>query len=74
MNVWKQFERLAGKSELKVGTVLGVVGNESILSDHGGNHFRAIGTSVSVGNKAYVKDGAITGSAPALPDVGVIWV
>jgi hypothetical protein len=74
MNVWKQFERLMGPSEFRVGEVVSVGAYESILADAGGDQFKAKGTGLSVGQKAFVKDGVIQGQAPDLTDVGILYV
>jgi len=54
MNVWKQFEGLQRGSRLKVAEVVSVGTSESVLQDHAGQSFRALGTSVSVGAKVLV--------------------
>ena len=75
-NIWKRFERLRPDAEIRVGTVMAHDGDtgESVLEDAGGAEFRAVGTSVGVGSNAYVKDGVVTGWAPALTNVGILYV
>jgi len=74
MNVWKQFEGLQRGSGLRVAEVVSVGASDSTLQDHAGQTFKALGTSVSVGSKAFVKDGVIQSGAPDLTDVGVLYV
>jgi hypothetical protein len=68
MNIWSKFKRLTGKKEVRVGTITAHSGNESILEDPYGNAFIALGTSVSVGSKAFVEDGKVVSAAPSLPE------
>jgi hypothetical protein len=74
MNVWKQFAELQRGSGLKVAEVVSVGTSESVLQDHAGQTFRALGTSVSIGAKAFVKDEVIQSEAPDLTDVGILYV
>ena len=74
MNIWKQFQQLQKTADLRVGEIISIDGAESVMQDAGGNQFRAIGTSVPVGSKAFVKDGIITGQAPDLANAGVHYV
>lgn len=74
MNAWKRFQKLAGGYSLRVGEVVAVYGQETVLADNGGNRFRATGTGVALGHMAYVQDGVVIGEAPALVDVGIQWV
>ena len=74
-NLFVKFKRLY-TTDLMVGTVLSVdaVNGTTSLTDINGLTYIALGTSVSAGNKAYVKDGQIQGQAPALiqqPDITV---
>lgn len=70
-NIYTQFAKLAIRDFI-VGTVLSISGEYSTLEDPNGFQFTALGTNVSPGNNAYVKDGIITGQAPTLPTSEVI--
>jgi len=70
-NIYSSFASLS-KVDLMVGTVK-VVGTESsTLEDMNGYEFIAIGTSVSVDNKAFVLNGIIQGLAPDLTESEVL--
>lgn len=47
-------------------TVAAHLGTQSQVTTNSGNSFMADGTSVAVGQKAWVQDGRITGAAPEL--------
>lgn len=74
MNVWKWFAGLTGQTRLQVARVVSFDGSESVVADHGGRQYRAIGTGVAVGKMAYIKDGAIQTEAPDLTDIGIQYV
>ena len=67
-NLWMKFRRLLPDNPLIIVTVAAVnTDGTSIVSTVGGGSMRVIGTTVAVGQKAYVKDRAIVGKAPDLP-------
>lgn len=74
MNVWKQFAELQRGSGLMVADVVSVGATESVLEDRAGQQFTALGISVEVGDRVFVKDGIIQGQAPSLTDAGVVYV
>jgi hypothetical protein len=68
LNSWAQFDKLFDKRKMRLGTVTShdsTVG-ESVLTEPGGAVFRAIGTTVAIGNMAFVIDGKVDRQAPAL--------
>lgn len=66
-NLWAKFKRLLPGDPLIVVTVAAVNSDgTSTVTTAGGSALRVIGTSVSVGDKAYIKGGAIIGEAPNL--------
>lgn len=73
-NIYTQFKKLY-KTDLTVVTVTAIdaVNGVSTVQDLNGLSFLALGTSVSPGNKAYVKDGQIQGTAPSL-SLFEVWV
>jgi len=66
INLYAKFSKLT-TTDFRVGTVVSVGTETSLLTDPNGYSFTAIGTSVSAGNNAYVRDGIIQGQAPSLP-------
>ncbi|MBF0368589.1 MAG: hypothetical protein HQL52_03940 [Magnetococcales bacterium] len=67
-NAYAKLKSLFPKTRLVVGTVdAHNADGTSTLTDASSREFTAQGTSVSVGNKAFVQDGRITGEAPSLP-------
>ena len=70
LNAWTQFDRLFDKRKLRVGTVTAhdATTDESVLDDYGGSTFRAVGTTVAIGDKAFVIDGKVDREAPALTE------
>jgi len=73
-NIWKQFERLTEKGPMVIVEVISHDNGSSTVENTTGHQFIAIGTSVAVGDKAYVKDGEIVGTAPDLPHYGPIYI
>ena len=65
-NLYTEFSGLV-KSDLLIGEVLSVGTETSELEDPNGYSFIAIGTSVSIGDMAFVKAGIIQSTAPTLP-------
>lgn len=66
-NLWARFRRLLPGDPLIVVTVAGINGDgTSTVTTPGGGAIRVIGNSVAVGDKAYIKGGAIIGEAPNL--------
>lgn len=66
MNLFKRFERLIPRPILRVATVLSVDGTSVRLEEANGGTSIATGTA-TVGQKVYVREGAIVGPAPNLP-------
>ncbi|KFN42350.1 hypothetical protein [Arenimonas oryziterrae] len=67
-NLWREFEGLLPSRTKLIGTVNAHNGDDtSTLTLPEGGTLRAIGTSVSIGSKAYVQDGRVLGLAPDLP-------
>jgi hypothetical protein len=70
VNIWKRFKALIPDDPLliaKVETIDTLRGTSSVLP-LGGGHMVVRGTSVAVGNFAFVRGGAIEGPAPNLGD------
>lgn len=66
-NLWAKFRRLLPDDPMLVVTVNSVnADGTSTVTTAAGGAMRVIGTSVAVGDKAYIKGGAIIGEAPAL--------
>lgn len=72
-NPWSSFKRLTEKGRLLIVTVLSQANGESLVSSSIGQ-FKVNGTSVDVGDQAYVRNGVIEGEAPTLPSVGPFYV
>ncbi len=67
-NLWARFRRLLPGNPMIIVTVASVNSDgTSTVITAGGGAMRVLGTGVSAGLKAYVKDGAIVGTAPSLP-------
>lgn len=67
-NIWKQFEQLLPKDPLLIATVASQLSDgTSVVSFPGGGTAIVKGTSVAVGNKAFIQTGRIQGEAPNLP-------
>ena len=66
-NVYTKFKALT-TTDLRVGQVVSVDTTNGVthLQDFNGLDFTALGTSVSAGNNAYVKDGIVQGTAPSI--------
>jgi hypothetical protein len=73
VNIWSEFNKLTDKSSFTIGTIVSHDNGESIVECSTGQ-FRASGTSVNVGVKAYISNGIIVGDAPDLPTVGPFYV
>ena len=73
VNPWKRFIGLLPGGERTVGTVANINASAgtSILTLRNGVAVMVQGTSVGVGQKAFVVDGKITGQAPSLPQYDV---
>ena len=65
-NLFKQFRRLIPVAPLQVGAVLSVAEGEAVVELPGGTTLRARGAAV-VGQRVWVRDGVIEGTAPNLP-------
>lgn len=66
-NLWARFRKLLPGDPMLVVTVATVnADGTSTVTTAAGGAMRVIGNSVVVGDKAYVKGGAIIGLAPAL--------
>ncbi len=67
VNIWERFKRLLPDSSLSIVTVSAHnTDGTSTVSTYAGGSMRVLGTGVSVGQKAYVRDGAIIEEAPDL--------
>ena len=65
-NLYEQFRQLIPDPPLQAGTVVGVVGAGSVtVALPGGGLIRARG-SAAIGQKVFVRDDVIEGSAPSL--------
>lgn len=66
-NPWARFKRLIPQTPLTIVTVYSVgTDGTSIVTTSSGGSMRVFGTSVTAGNKAYIRAGAIVGPAPNL--------
>jgi len=72
-NPWSSFKRLTEKGRLMIVTIISQANGESLVASNIGQ-FRVNGTSVDVGDKAYIRNGVIEGEAPNLPSVGPFYV
>jgi len=68
-NIWTRLQKLSYSKDVRVGEVTEILaGGLSKLVDAYGQTFIATGQSVTIGNKAYVEDGTISGEAPDLDE------
>ena len=65
-NLWKAFSDLVARPPLQVATVLSVSGDVARVQLPGGGELLGRGDA-QVGEKVFVRDGAIEGAAPSLP-------
>lgn len=73
VNPWKRFIGLLPGGSRTVGTVASVsstTGTSTVTLRNGVNVV-VQGTSVGVGQKAFITDGSITGQAPSLPQYDI---
>lgn len=72
MNIYERFKDLLPGHQMQVGTVDShtAVGSSIILLPTG-RRISAIGTSVPVGQAAYIQDQRVIGPAPSLPVVPI---
>lgn len=67
-NLWKQFEGLLAPAPLLIGEVTAHRSDgKSEITLPSGETILARGTTVAVGQNAYVRDGLVEGEAPSLP-------
>ena len=68
-NIWDKFRSLLPKTPLMVGTILSIdqVKHFSRVELNGGAVIIVSGTSVSIGKKAFIRNGSIQSEAPDLP-------
>lgn len=67
MNLFAQFQRLIGRQPLQTALVVTVHGDgTSTVQSPAGNTWRVKGTSVTAGNRAYIRGDQIVSQAPAL--------
>ena len=67
-NVYKQFEALLPRRPLEIGEVYAIGGDEAFVTLPSGGVLRVRGaTGYSLGDKVFVREGAIEGKAPSLP-------
>jgi len=73
VNPWKRFIGLLPGGTRTVGTVASInnFAGTSIITLRNGSQMTARGTSVPVGQKAFVVDGQVMGQAPTLPQYEV---
>jgi len=67
-NLYREFQRLFPAAPLQVGTVSAVIGGVATVELPGGGTLQARGEA-TVGQRFFVRDGAIEGAAPVLPVV-----
>jgi len=72
-NFWTRFAKLLPQSPLLIGTVLSIdfSSGASMVQLPGGGTLNVRGTDVAVGQKAFVRNGLIEGTAPDLPVVEI---
>lgn len=66
MNLFKRFERLLPQYPLRVADVIAVVGTAVLVQEVGGARFTVRGEA-NVGDRVYIRNQVIEGSAPNLP-------
>jgi hypothetical protein len=67
MNLFAQFQRLIGRQPLQVALVVTVnADGTSTVQSPAGNTWRVKGTSVSAGNRAFIRGDQIISAAPTL--------
>ncbi|MFV0680673.1 hypothetical protein [Ottowia sp.] len=67
MNLFKQFENLLPKRPLEIGVITVVEGGSVLIELPSGQTMRARGTG-TLGDVVFVRDGALEGAAPDLPE------
>lgn len=65
-NLYEQFRRLVPEPPLQAGTVVAVGSGMVTVALPGGGLIKARG-SAAIGQKVYVRDDTVEGTAPALP-------
>ena len=70
MNLFRQFEKLLPARPLLIGTVQSVATDGLLVELLGGGTVRARGEA-AVGERVFVRDGAVEGPAPAMPVIPV---
>ena len=73
-NLWNRFWQILNVTDFRVGEVISSGTETSVLEDVNGYQFTAIGTGVTVGQKAFVRNGVIVGQAPTLTNPGDVYV
>jgi hypothetical protein len=73
-NLWVRWQSRTPEPITQVATVqsIDLTAEQSLVQLPGGALQRVTGTSVGVGQKAFVRDGAIEGPAPALEGVDIV--
>ena len=66
MNLFRQFEKLLPQRPLLIGTVTAVTTDGLLVELLGGGQVRARGEA-QVGERVFIRDGAVEGPAPAMP-------
>ena len=74
MNQWQSIKELIFDEKAKTGEVQSHQSGHSILLSDLGETFRAIGTSVSVGDKALTVDGKVICKIVSTYSTDIIWV
>lgn len=67
MNLFAQFQKLVGRQPLQIALVVTVNSDgTSTVQSPAGNTWRVKGTSVTAGNRAYIRGDQVVSQAPAL--------
>lgn len=68
-NLWRQFSELLPDSPLLIGTVVSQHSDETVTVELLDGGLLRVSGSSAVGDRVFVRDGQIEGTAPTLPSV-----
>lgn len=68
-NLWRQFSELLPDSPLLIGTVVAQHSDETVTVELLDGGLLRVSGNASMGDRVFVRDGQVEGSAPTLPTV-----
>ena len=69
--LWERFLNLNQTPPLEIGTVIAVYATHCMVSKLNGDEIQVKPSAVSVGSRVFIRNGEITGTAPALRQVEI---